>query len=576
MKVFLAGINASYMHTCLAVRSIYSYVRKAAGECGLDIQIEFAEYTINQNVHDILKGIRLSDADVVLFSTYIWNISVVEKILPDVKKILPGCIIGAGGPEVSYAAEKYLKKFSCIDFIVAGEGEITVFELLKELEQKGTRDFFKNEKINVSGIYYLLPEQNKICFTGCRKLIEDFSVIPFSYPELLTENFDSDNKIYYFESSRGCPYSCSYCLSSIDKTVRFKSLEQTLSELQIFLDANVKLVKFVDRTYNLNPERYIKIWKYILEHHNKKTMFHFEIEAEYLSENAIEFLQNVPSGIMQFEIGVQSANRNTLKAINRSDNIDVLKKNILQIPKTIHKHLDLIAGLPYEDLKTFGRSFDFVMDLKPDALQIGFLKILHGTEMEKFAFENGWQWQENAVYETLSTPCMSFDDLMFLKDMETLVDFYWNKGHFSFTMNYIFRKVSPWIFFTGLCSFAKSLDVFSTAHRELFWFALLHDFFCFIKSDSDFFDIDFKVAVEILRYDFIRLSKRSSFPDWYVHRYDKDKHRMMLEKKGMLHSTRLAFALTEFETFDYDVISSEPERNPGIFEILVEYKSPVR
>ena len=421
MKVFLAGINASYMHTCLAVRSIYSYVRKAAGECGLDIQIEFAEYTINQNIHDILKGIRLSDADVVLFSTYIWNISVVEKILPDVKKILPGCIIGAGGPEVSYAAEKYLKKFSCIDFIVAGEGEITVFELLKELEQKGTRDFFKNEKINVSGIYYLVPEQNKICFTGCRKLIEDFSVIPFSYPELLTENFDSDNKIYYFESSRGCPYSCSYCLSSIDKTVRFKSLEQTFSELQIFLDANVKLVKFVDRTYNLNPERYIKIWKYILEHHNKKTMFHFEIEAEYLSENAIEFLQNVPSGIMQFEIGVQSANRNTLKAINRSDNIDVLKKNILQIPKTIHKHLDLIAGLPYEDLKTFGRSFDFVMDLKPDALQIGFLKILHGTEMEKFAFENGWQWQENAVYETLSTLWTNYQAKGKIKDANRLV-----------------------------------------------------------------------------------------------------------------------------------------------------------
>ncbi|WP_287404706.1 radical SAM protein, partial [Treponema sp.] len=255
-------------------------------------------------------------------------------------------------------------------------------------------------------------------FTGNRAFIEDLDDIPFPYPEMIEGKADEDHKIYYYESSRGCPFSCAYCLSSVEKRVRFKSLERTCEEIQFFLDNNIKLVKFVDRTYNLDEERYIGIWDYILKHHNKKTMFHFEIEAEYLSEKALDFLQNVPEGVMQFEMGVQSANKKTLKAINRSANTEELAAKIKRIPRTIHQHLDLIAGLPFEDLESFGKSYDFVMSLRPDALQLGFLKILGGTVMEKYASENGWKWMESPVYETFSTPHLSFGDIAFLKDME--------------------------------------------------------------------------------------------------------------------------------------------------------------
>lgn len=570
MNVFLVGINASYMHTCAAVRSICGFVKKYADAQNDDIRIDFAEYTVNQPVQEILRGIHDSNADVILISAYIWNIEIVEKILPDIKKILPGCIVGAGGPEVGYAPDVYLKKNGALDFIVSGEGEVTVFELLKAMCKNTAGNFFTEKNCFVPGIYYFSNRTEKIVFTGLRNAIDDLSVLPFLYPELLSGDFDTDNKIYYFESSRGCPYRCSYCLSSVEQNVRFKSLEQTFSELQIFLDANVRLVKFVDRTFNLNPGRYIQIWNYILLHHNGKTVFHFEIEAEHLSEEALSFLQTVPAGVMQFEIGIQSANRSSLKAVNRSDNIARLQENIRRLPKTIHRHLDLIAGLPYEDMESFGNSFDFAMDLKPDALQLGFLKILHGTDMEKYAAANGWKWQEHAVYETLSTPYMTFDGFQFLKDIEKLTDAFWNKKSFSFSMNYIFRKIRPWIFFSRLCCFARKKDVFAVSHRELFWFELLSDFFDSADGCGGM-PFDKQVARELLRFDFVRLAKRSSFPSWYVHRYDKNKHRALLEQKGLLHSTRLAFAMTEFETFDYDVKSDVPEKNPGTFEMLIEY-----
>lgn len=311
-------------------------------------------------------------------------------------------------------------------------------------------------------------------------------------------------------------------------------------------------------------------------------MFHFEIEAEYLTKEALEFLQNVPSGIMQFEIGVQSANKKTLKAINRSVNIETLSENIKKIPRTIHQHLDLIAGLPFEDLASFGKSFDFVMELKPDALQLGFLKVLPGTQMENYAKENGWCYQENPVYEVFSTPCLSFQEISFLKEIEVLVDIFWNKALFSNTMKFIFRKVSSWDFFFGLCLFAKNQNSFQAARKDLYWFQLLYDF---IKNRFELSEInnkqnfsknfnqeDFLVLYDLLKYDFVLQGKKSNFPDWYIHRYDKEKHRILLEENKMLHSSRLAFAYSEFETFDYDVKNKEPEKHKGVFEYLILYK----
>ena len=290
---------------------------------------------------------------------------------------------------------------------------------------------------NVKGLYLRNPShKNDITFTGEQELICDMGTIPFPYPDL--EKMDVNHKIFYYESSRGCPFSCAYCMSSLDTKVRFVPLEKVYADLQRFLDAGVKLVKFVDRTYNLKSERYVGIWKYIMEHHNGKTMFHFEIEGEFLSEEAMEFLQTVPEGIMQFEIGVQSSNPVVLKACGRSPEIKTLRENILRIPKTIHTHLDLIAGLPYEDLESFGRSFDFVMSMEPDALQLGFLKVLYGAPVNSFCgSEPGWKWMKTPPYEILETPYLSYDEILFLKDLETALDAYWNDHHFDTVMRYL-------------------------------------------------------------------------------------------------------------------------------------------
>lgn len=540
MKILLCAVNACYNHTNLAVRSICHYVDK------LEI-VNFGEWTINQNVQDILRGIASHNPDVVLFSTYIWNAEIVQKLICDVKKILPKCVIGAGGPEAGFYAEGYLKKLSSLDFVMCGEGEATVGEIVCIYEKlfgacNGDCNFdgklFLENIKTVSGIYTKLGDE--IFFGGNRELIQDLSDLPFAYPQIT----DPDNRIYYYESSRGCPFSCSYCMSSLDKRVRFMPLERVFEDIQRFLDANVRLVKFVDRTYNLQSKRYIAIWEYILAHHNGKTMFHFEIEAEFLDEEALAFLQKVPAGVMQFEIGVQSSNKKTLEAVGRSCGTEKLAENIKRIPRTIHSHLDLIAGLPFEDLESFGKSFDFTMALKPDALQLGFLKVLHGTNMERFAIANNWKWMENPPYETFSTPYMSYHDMMFLKDVETLVDAYWNSESFENTMNYIGKIFGFWNFFSKLATFAKKQNVFDVPHKETFWFEYLAGF---VKDSTN--DEQSKVVYELLRFDFIRSGKKGGFPDWYKHNYDKEAHRAALEQNGGVTNARLDFAYSDYDEF---------------------------
>ena len=623
MKVLLVSVNASYMHTNLAIRDLKNYAEKsrAAKAGGADAEksraaqtdIAIAEYTINQPIGEVLRGIAFTNADLVLFSTYIWNAEYVCKLLPEIKKVLPDCILGAGGPEFGYGAKKYLSAIADLDFIIFGEGELTLTELIEK--SAGDAKSLPAKLKEIKGLFYRACESSQprdgandeargktrdrtndaardgthdqprdrtndaprevapdILFTGNRALIENLDDLPFPYPEILTGDADPDHKIYYYESSRGCPFGCSYCLSSVDKRVRFKSLERTCNELQIFLDNNIKLVKFVDRTYNLDENRYIGIWDYIVKHHNGKTMFHFEIEAEYLSEKALDFLQNIPSGVMQFEMGVQSANKKTLAAINRSTNIEELAEKIKRIPRTIHQHLDLIAGLPYEDLESFGHSYDFVMGLRPDALQLGFLKVLNGTEMEKYAKDNGWKWMESPAYETFSTPYMTFSDIAFLKDIEVVTDAYWNKGSFAYTMNYVFRVTSPWAFFCALVEYGRSVNVFSQARKEAYWFELINDFIGGADNLLSYDALDTNLIYDLLRYDFVRTGKKGNFPAWYKHIYDKDKHRKLLEENSLLENTRIGFAITEYEEFDYNVLSEFPETEKHRTEVLVRYK----
>ena len=568
MKILLVSVNASYMHTNIAVRDLKNYAEKYFKDRIEQPQIYFAEYTINQPPLEVLREIAFTDADWIQFSTYIWNAEYISKLLPEIKKILPDCILGAGGPEYSYGAEKYLSEIKELDFIAAGEGELTFTDMIEKSEFNSSGILEKLKEIK--GVYYRKSD-GCIEYTGDRELIKNLDEIPFPYPEILNGEADPDHKIYYYESSRGCPFGCSYCFSSIDKRVRFKSLERTCNELQIFLDNNIKLVKFVDRTYNLDEERYIGIWDYILKHHNGKTMFHFEIEAEYLSKKALDFLQKVPEGVMQFEMGVQSANKKTLAAINRSVNTELLAEKIKLIPRTIHQHLDLIAGLPYEDLESFGHSYDFVMNLRPDALQLGFLKILNGTTMEKYARENGWKWMETPVYETFSTPCLSFKDIAFLKDMETVTDVFWNKGIFSHLINYVFRKMSPWSFFCSLLDYGRSIKAFAQARKDSYWYQLIYDF---MNSEKEFLSrtgLNVNLMNDLLRYDFIRNGKKGNFPSWYKHNYDKARHRQLLENDSQLKNSRTGFAVTEYEEFDYDVRSEKPEENQRHIELIIRF-----
>lgn len=577
MKVLLLAVNASYMHTNIAIRYLKNYAQKfLAKETNLLPEIQILEFTINQPYIEVLRGIDFFKPDLILFSTYIWNATYICNIIPDVKKILANSIVGAGGPEFSYSSEKYLNSLQSLDFIINGEGELTFTEILKTFSC--AEDFFADKKNNskllskIKGLTF--RKSSEIIFTGFRQLIENLDELPFTYPEILQGNFDPDNKIYYYESNRGCPFSCSYCLSSVDKSVRFKSLEKVKSELQIFLDANVKLVKFVDRTFNLKPERYIKIWEFILENHNGKTMFHFEIEAEFLTDEALKFLQKVPKGIMQFEIGIQSSNRKTLQTINRSANLETLSKNILNIPKTIHQHLDLIAGLPFENLESFGKSYDFVAKLNPDALQLGFLKVLPGTQMEKFAKQNNWQWMENPVYETFSTPYISFDEMIYLKDVETVTDFFWNKHIFDFSAKYIFRKMSPWTFITSLTNFARTKNAFSQARKDSYWFELYSEFINQKPLAENLKSLEQNLLVDLLRYDFILTGKKGNFPTWYKHIYSKQNHIKLLEEKSLLHNNRLAFANSEYEEFDFDVKNEFPENHKIKTAILIQYNQP--
>lgn len=581
VKAALISLNASFSHTALGIRCLTSWWNEKIPE---NIQSKASlipmEFTINQNSGDILREICSHNPDLIIFSTYIWNASTVCKLLPDVKKLLPDCILGCGGPEFSYSWEKYMNSFPTLDFIIFGEGEITFSEILESIiklrEEKlsGTVPFE-----SISGVIYRkkdkdLPEnkKNTLLFSGKREPIKDLDLLPFPYPELSFGKGDFEHKILYYESSRGCPFSCAYCLSSAEKNVRLKSLGKVLEEISIFLDHKVPLVKFVDRTYNLNEDRYIKIWEYIVKNHNGKTKFHFEIEAEFLSENALDFLQTVPEGIMQFEIGIQSSNPKTLKAVFRSPETEKLKKNIQRIPKSIHTHLDLIAGLPFENLESFGKSFDFALALKPDALQLGFLKVLSGTKMEEIALKNGTKWMEEPVYECLSTPWLSFTDISFLKNIEILTDIFWNKGIFKRTAGYIFKKISPWSFFTALEKHAEKKDAFIQARKDDWWFSLIADFF---ETDEDIgkTHLNKHVLKDLLKYDFVSTGKKGNFPLWYNHRYSKEKHRLLLEENEMYDSSRSGFAFSEFEIFDYNPLADEPENSFGNWEILIEYEN---
>lgn len=421
MKILLAACNAKYIHSNLAVYDLQVYAAKYADH------IILKEYTINQQKDDIMRDIYLEHPDVVCVSCYIWNISFVKELMADLTKILPDTDFWAGGPEVSYDAEKFLAENPEFTGVMVGEGEETFLELSGHYIEQSPADLK-----DITGVCY--RDGEKIVHNGWRQIM-DLSSIPFIYKDLA----DFKNRIIYYESSRGCPFSCSYCLSSIDKKLRFRDTEMVKKELQFFIDNKVPQVKFVDRTFNCKHDHAMAIWKYINEHDNGVTNFHFEISADLLREEELQEMSTMRPGLIQLEIGVQSTNPDTIKAIHRTMDFEKLKGIVNRIHSfgNIHQHLDLIAGLPYEDYDSFRKSFNDVYALKPQQLQLGFLKVLKGSHMMEMCQEYEIVYKTREPYEVLSTKWLDYDHVLKLKNVENMVEVYYNSGQFQNTLEYL-------------------------------------------------------------------------------------------------------------------------------------------
>ena len=492
MKILLAACNAKYIHSNLAVYDLKAY------SSDYDEHVILREYTINQPKDEILKDIYSSGADVVCFSCYIWNISFVRELIRDLVKILPKTAFWAGGPEVSYDAEKFLTEMPEMTGVMVGEGEKTFHDLL-EFYIDG-----KDSLEEISGIAYRTGD--KIIHNGWRELM-DLSAIPFVYEHL--EKFE--NRIIYYESSRGCPFSCSYCLSSIDKKLRFRDLELVKKELQFFLDHRVPQVKFVDRTFNCKHEHAMTIWKYILEHDNGVTNFHFEISADLLREEEMELMSQMRPGLIQLEIGVQSTNPETIRAIHRHMDLKKLEHCVNRVHsfRNIHQHLDLIAGLPYEDYDIFHQSFNDVYQMKPDQLQLGFLKVLKGSLMQKEAEVYGIVYKEKEPYEVLSTNWLTYGEVLKLKMVESMVEVYYNSGQFWHTLEYLvpFEK-DAFTFYEKLGSFYEKKGYSEISHSRMRRYEILLEY---LQEETD---VPTEVAAQKMLYDLYlreKLKKRPAF-----------------------------------------------------------------
>lgn len=475
MKILLTAINAKYIHSNLAVYNLRAYAAHYAKGMTASDTVEIGEYTINNQMEDILEGIYKAKPDVLMFSCYIWNIAYVEELAEEFHKLRPEVPIWVGGPEVSYETESFLRCHPQITGVMIGEGEKTFCELAEyyagEIRSNKEAKEIKEiqtikQSVNlgeIAGIVYRNEEE--IVFTAPREML-DLSDIPFCYDEA----GDFKNRIIYYESSRGCPFSCSYCLSSVEKQLRFRNTELVKKELQFFIDREVPQVKFVDRTFNCNHAHAMEIWSYIKEHDNGITNFHFEISADLLKEEELALIGTMRPGLIQLEIGVQSTNGATIKEIHRTMQLERLKEVVREVQKheNIHEHLDLIAGLPFEDYDTFAKSFDEIYELRPNQLQLGFLKVLKGSYMYEHAKEYEIAYHSRPPYEVLKTKWLPYDDVLKIRQVEEMLEVYYNSGQFEVTMKVLgvlFK--SAFFLFQDLGKFYEKKGYFGMSHARI-------------------------------------------------------------------------------------------------------------
>lgn len=513
-STLLVGINAKFIHTNLAIRSL----KANAGE--YESQVEIAEYTINHRREEILPSIYQKKPAILGFSCYLWNIEYVMSLACDLKKILPDTTIMLGGPEVSYHPEEVLIQHKEIDLVMVGEGERTFYEyILYRQEEAGATAL-----VDIAGLVY--REGEEIRRTAPRQALNmDELVFPYRDTEGL------EHRILYYESIRGCPFSCSYCLSSIEKTVRFKSPEKTERELDFFLRHQVPQVKFVDRTFNCNHDYAYRIWKYIGEHDNGITNFHFEIGGDLLRQEDFELLDNFRPGLVQFEIGVQSTNPDTIQAIHRTMNLQALRSNIARVyqARNIHQHLDLIAGLPYENYESFRSSFNDVYAMKPDQLQLGFLKVLDGSYMHTAKDQYEVRHSSLPPYEIFSTRWLSYEDVLRLKQVEEMVEVYYNSFQFSGAMAYLVRLFeTPFDLYQTLGGYYKEHQLFQRKHSRAGRYEILWNFGMeLIKQEKER-----EIWREILTYDLYRRDYVKSPPAFVLPRTEEQKRKIRLFLEG--------------------------------------------
>ena len=495
MKVLLAAVNAKYIHSNLGIYSLKSYGEKVLAGRGFkkdQIQIQLAEYTINHQLENILKDLYRRQPDVIGFSCYIWNISSINCLLADIKKVLPKVKIWLGGPEVSYCGEEILRGQPAADLVMKGEGEETFAQLLQFLVEKDAAERSSggySGKIRLEEIPGLVfwdqqAGQLAVIDTGNRAPM-DMDRIPFPYGFL--DMAQLEHRIIYYESSRGCPFSCAYCLSSIDKSVRFRSLELVKEELAFFLRAGVPQVKFVDRTFNCRKSHAMAIWQFIRENDNGITNFHFEIAADLLDQEELDLLSAMRPGLIQLEIGVQSANPDTLSAIRRKTDIGEIRRITGQINscRNIHQHLDLIAGLPHEDLNSFKQSFNEVYAMEPEQLQLGFLKVLKGSYMEEMIPSCQLLYSSAPPYEVLSTRWLSYGDILELKAVEEMVEVYYNSRQFTCTLEQFEQEFdTPYEMFLALAGFYQKKGYGGVNHSRLARYEILWELIEEMKFDG--------------------------------------------------------------------------------------------
>lgn len=467
MKYLLAAINAKYIHSNLGVYCLKAYAEQELSDLAPEISI--GEYTINHSRQQILADIYEKRPDVVGFSCYIWNIEYVTGLLQDLPKILPETRIWLGGPEVSYNSKELLQQFPQVTGIMAGEGEEIFARLVLHYEKIRAGSGKEGDGLEeIPGIGYRLAKRGvEEIRINPRPLPMDLNRIPFPYNNMKEEDFA--HRIIYYESSRGCPYSCSYCLSSIERAVRFRNLKGVKEELQFFLDRKVSQVKFVDRTFNCSKPHAMEIWNYIWQHDNGVTNFHFEIAADCLDEETVLLLRRMRPGLIQLEIGIQSTNPKTIEAIRRKMDLDQVKRMVAKVRagRNIHQHLDLIAGLPFEDFEQFCHSFDQVYRMKPDQLQLGFLKVLKGSYMEEQKRSYDLQAGELPPYEVLSTKWISFQDILRLKQIEEMVEVYYNSGQFIQTITHLEMLFSrPIQLFEALADWYQKQNLSEVGHSR--------------------------------------------------------------------------------------------------------------